>query len=375
MVCFRCATPNPEVARFCHHCGAVLIMNADRGDFYAAHPSESVRALALVSTLMPHASAHRHHVYRLGIVFALGAAVVAAGFGVLPVALICAGVALPGMLLTYFHDHEVWADEPMTVLALCVGLAAALGVGVGFLGLAISHNGLVSTFRHNLPSIGQLLLQCLLLPAVVFAALQVPPGLVTARPKFRHALDALTLAALSGVALALAESIVVQHGAFSRLTVYGTQAAPDAFIALTLGFAKPIVYACASAIAVMRIRRGADRYVVGLAAGFGLLAIFDTSVATLTSYGQRGTVLIFLITAAEAAVGLLLVRDEAHTALLGEAAEAAQIAPTGAHGGDCANCGLPLLERSAFCLACGTAVAAMPKQHQRTLPPRPSASA
>jgi len=367
MICFRCSTPNPEVARFCHHCGAVLVPEADRADYYAAQPAESVRALALVSTLMPHASANRHHIYRLGLVFAVGAALVAAGFGILPVALVCAGVALPGMLLTYFHDHEVWSDEPAIVIGACVFLAAGIGVGVGFLANLFSNSGLLVTINNALPSTGRLLEECLLLPAVAFVALQIAPSLVTSREKFRHALDALTLAALGGVAFALAESIVIQHGAFSSLTVHNTNAATDAFVALTLGFVKPIIYATAAAVAVMRMRGGANSYLTGLVEGFLLVAIYDTSVATLTSYGQRGVVLTFLIAAALASVGLLSVRNEAHGALLQEAEQAAGIAEPGGFGGFCANCQLPLLAGAAFCLACGTAVAAMPKQHQRSL--------
>lgn len=366
MVCFRCGTPNPEVARFCHRCGAVLVSDARRSDYYAANPAESVRALALVSTLMPHASAHRHHAYRAGIYISLLAALIAAAFGVLPVALVCAGVALPGMLLTYFHDHEVWGDEPATAVALGAGLAAAIGVGLGFLADTFSNNGLLLP-GHALPGTGQLLEECVLLPLVVTVGLQVAPTAITARPKFSHTLDALTFAALGGTAFALTESIVIQHGAFSSITVYSTDAARDAFVALTLGFLKPVVYATAAALAVMRRRSSSEQYVRGLIECFFLVAVYESAVATLSAYGQRGAVLIFLITAAAAAAGLLLVRDEAHRALLAEAEAAVGVGEVGGHGGYCANCQLPLLRGAAFCLACGRAVAAMPKQHQRMI--------
>jgi hypothetical protein len=375
MVCFRCSTANPDVARFCHHCGAVLVPDGDRADFYAANPAESVRALALVSTLMPHASAQRHHVYRLGIAIAIGAALGTAAFGLLPVALVCAGVALPGMLLTYFHDHEVWSDEPVLAIAVSVVLAAALGVGLGFIAIAFSGKDLGFRFHDSLPSTGRLLEESLLLPAIALVVLLIAPAVMTARPKFGHTLDALTFAALAGVALAFAESIVVQHGAFSTTTIHGTDATSDAFVALTLGFAKPIVYATASALVIMRRRSGVKPLAGGILRGFLLVAIYDASVATLTTYGERGTVLIFLIAAVLASVGLLLVRDDVHRALLSEAEDAAGISQPGGYGGLCANCQLPLLQGASFCLACGTAVAAMPKQHQRSLPTTPGMTA
>jgi hypothetical protein len=367
--CVRCSASNPDVARFCYACGDVLVPEARRDDYYAAFPAESVRALALVSTLMPHVSAHRHHLYRLGLTAAVAASIVAAGFGILPVALICAGVALPGMLLVYLHDHEVWSDEPIFVVGIAVLLAAAIGVGVGFLTNDFSNSGFIIGFNNALPSTGQLLEECLLLPAVVLLTLQIAPVVITARPKFSHALDALVTAAVAAVAFALAESIVIQQGAFSGVTVYETDAARDTVIALTLGFIKPVLYATVAAYVVMRFRRDAAAYQRALVIGFLLIAAYDSSIATLSTYVQRGAVLTMVIAAALAGVGLLLVRDEAHRALLGEAEQGARerVGDSVAHGGFCANCQLPLLEGAAFCLGCGTAVKAMPKQHQRLL--------
>lgn len=369
MNCSRCSSLNPEVARFCHKCGAVLIPEADRSDYYAAHPAESVRALALVSTLMPHISAHRHHIYRLGLGLAIGAALVASGFGILPVALICAGIALPGMLLTYFYDHEVWSDEPGIVLGVSIGLAGALGVGIGFLADFFSNNGLLIGFRSSLPDIGQLLEESVLLPAVALTALLVAPTLMTIRPKFKHAIDALTLCALAGAAYSLGETIVIQHGAFSSLTVHDTVAARDAFTALSLGFVKPVIYGTASALALMRVRRRTSWNIVArVIQSYLLIAAYDSSVATLSNFGQEGLVLNFVIASALAVIGLLSVRNEVHGALLEEAEEAAGVTDPSSHGGFCANCQLPLLKGASFCLACGTAVKAMPKQHQRALP-------
>ncbi|MDQ1685705.1 MAG: hypothetical protein QOC82_2442 [Frankiaceae bacterium] len=374
MTCSRCSTVNPELARFCYRCGAGLTTSADRTSHYAASPGEPVRALALVSTLMPHVSGSRHHLYKWGLALAGAASLVASGFGILPVALICAAIALPGVLLMYLYDHEVWSDDPLTVVAACVALAAALGVGIGLLANAFSGSGAIIGLTNNLPSTGRLLELCVVLPLVTLIAVQVAPVIVTSRPRFKHTLDALTFAALGGASLALAESIVVQHGAFSSATVHNTSSARDAFIALTLGFAKPIIYAAAGAITVMRLRRRTSAYPLGLLEGFLLIGVYDSAVATLAIYGDRGVVLTFIIAAITAAVGLIRIRDEAHAALLDEATEAT-VAPAGHYGGNCAECGLPLVAGSAFCLACGTAVAAMPKPHQQHIASYASTSA
>lgn len=374
MKCSRCSTDNPELARFCYRCGAGLSASTDRTGHYAASPGEPVRALALVSTLMPHVAGSRHHLYKLGLALAGIASLVAAGFGILPVALVCAAVALPGVLLMYLYDHEVWSDDPWTVVAMCLGVAGALGVGLGFLANEFSGSGAISGLSNELPSTGRLLELCGLLPLVALIAVQVAPVLVTGRSRFAHALDALTFAALGGASLALAESIVIQHGSFSIDTVHGTSSARDAFIAMTLGFAKPVIYAAAGAITVMRLRRRSNAYPLGLLEGFLLIGVYDSAVATLSIYGDRGAVLTFVIAVVTAAIGLIRIRDEAHAALLDEATKVTATS-AGHFGGNCAECGLPMVAGSAFCLACGTAVAAMPKPHQQHIASYVSTSA
>jgi len=158
------------------------------------------------------------------------------------------------------------------------------------------------------------------------------------------------------------------------VTVHNTSSARDAFIALTLGLAKPVIYGAAGAITVMRLRHRSSAYPLGLLEGFLLIGVYDSAVATLSIYGDRGVVLTFIIAAATAAIGLIRIRDEAHAALLDEAAQATTT-PAGHYGGNCAECGLPLVAGSAFCLACGTAVAAMPKPHQEHIATYASTSA
>src|SRR5271168_1246830 len=93
----------------------------------------SRRPVAVLGTLMPHMHPGRHHVYRDVVALALLAALIAAGLGSLSVALVLTAVALPAAVLVYIHDHRLWHDEPVTVIALSFGLSLLLGVGVGLL--------------------------------------------------------------------------------------------------------------------------------------------------------------------------------------------------------------------------------------------------
>ncbi|MGO9067541.1 MAG: zinc ribbon domain-containing protein, partial [Mycobacterium sp.] len=83
---------------------------------------EPCRAVAVVGTLMPHLAAERHHIYRSLTALALLAALIAAAFGSLSIALVLAAVALPAAVLAYIHDHRLWHDEPLTVIAVTFAL-------------------------------------------------------------------------------------------------------------------------------------------------------------------------------------------------------------------------------------------------------------
>ena len=95
-------------------------------------PQGSRRQVAVIGTLMPHMAPARHHVYRNVTALALLAALIAAGLGSLPVALVLAAVALPAAVLVYIHDHRLWRDEPLTIIVVAFGLSLLLGIGVAF---------------------------------------------------------------------------------------------------------------------------------------------------------------------------------------------------------------------------------------------------
>ena len=375
MDCPNCSTPHAEAARFCARCGTPLHPGIDRGQHFAASPDEPVRALALMSTLMPHLSGRGHHTYRNAVVLALLASLVAAAFGMLSVSLILAAVALPAVLLTYIHDHNVWRDEPFTVIGVGVVLSLVLGVGVGLLENYFTKGALLAAPNHQLPPVITILELGVLVPVVAFVAVLIAPLLVTARPAFGHPIDAVVTCALAGAAFSLGLSVVVQRGAFTHVEATSGDAAHVAFIALTLGFLQPIIFGTAAAVTVMRLHRAGANPVVGVAQGLTLVVCYELATTLLNPYGTRGIVLTTLVALVLAAAGLLAVRDELHNGLLAEA----QAALDGDHPLSrapdtdqiCAHCGAAIDAGAAFCQVCGTATAALPR-HSAPTPTAPA---
>jgi hypothetical protein len=347
----------------------------DRGQHYAAHPDEPVRALAVLSTLMPHLSGRHHHVYRNAIAVALLAALVAAAFGALSIALVLAAVALPAMVLTYIHDHAVWRDEPLTVIGLGFAVSLLLGAAVGVLEDQFTGGALLGADR-GVPPITTILELGVLVPVAGFVAVLVAPLLVTARSAFAHPIDAVVVCTLAGSALSLGLSVVVQQGAFTHIEATAGDPAHVAFIGLTLGFLQPIVFATAAATAVVgwRFSTGAGR-ITGLATGLALIVVYELATTLLTPYGTRGIVLTALAAVIVAAAGLLAARSALHHALLAEAQAALDGGTplSRAPGTDqvCAHCGAGISAGAGFCQACGTATAAL----ARHAPPTTTASA
>lgn len=362
MDCPNCSTPHPDAARFCARCGTPLQPGVDRSRHFAAHPEEPVRALAMMSTLMPHLSGGRHHIYRGAIAIALLAALTAAAFGVLSIALILAAIALPAVVLTYVHDHDVWRDEPATVIGVDFLLSLLLGIGVGLLEDHFTRPVLLAAPNHGLPKLSQVWELGLIVPVVAFVAVLIAPMLTTARSAFRHPIDAVIVCSLSGAALSLGLSVVVQRGAFTHIEATAGDPAHVAFIALTLGFLQPIILATAAAMTVLALRGGGN-VALGLAKGLVLVVLYELATTLLTPYGSRGIVLTTLVALVLAGAGLLGTRDALHAALVTEARDA--LAGNGAVGRApgtqqiCAHCGAAIGAGAAFCQVCGTATAAL----------------
>lgn len=385
MDCPHCGTPHAPAARFCARCGTPLHPHLKRASHYAANPDEPVRALALLSTLLPHMSGRRHHLYRNAVLIALLVAFVAAGFGVLSIALIVPAVALPALVLVYLHDHHIWRSEPAVVVGGGFVLALVFGVLIGLLHNHWTDNNVLDFQASKLPPGSQILELGIVIPVLLFIAVAIGPLVVTARPAFRHALDAVNMSTLAGAAASLGFSVVVQHGAFTDVHWDDSDPGRSAFIALTLGFLQPVIFAAAAALGVMRFRRAKANPVLGIIAGLVLVVLYQLAATLLNPYGTRGVVLTAVIAAFLAAVGVLLMRIELHDGLLQEARAALDsdtvLERSATHGQICTHCGVELSQGAAFCQVCGTAVASQatppspsPTASDATLSPSPSAS-
>lgn len=362
MNCPKCSTPHAEAARFCAHCGTALNAATARAEHFAAMPDQPVRIAAIVSTLLPHLSGRHQYAYRRAIALALFAALIAAAIGSLPVALILAAVALPAIVLTYYQDHNVWRGQPIAVIGIGFVLALALGVGVGLLHNYLGKGSLLSSATGELPSVNRIFQLGILIPVVTYLGLLVAPLLLTARTVFRHPVDALVTSALSGAAFSLGMSVVLQWGAFSAGA--SGDAAHVAFIALTLGFAQPIIFATAAAITVMPLREGLSPG-PGVGRGLVLVVIYQLAGTLLAPFGSRGIVLTAVVALTAAAAGLIGARMALQEALIAEAAEAAGGRKGLAHPAHadeaCAHCGAAMADGDAFCQACGSSTATLPR--------------
>jgi hypothetical protein len=275
---------------------------------------EPGHAVAVLGTLMPHLAAERCHIYRNATALALLAALLAAAFGSLSIALVLAAVALPAVVLTYIHDHNLWR-EPITVIAVTFALSLGLGVGVGFLHTYFTPGIALAAGSYRLPPVSRILELGVLVPAVAFVAVLVAPLLVTGRAAFRHPMDVVVASALSGAALSLGLSLVVQHGAFTHLQATAGDPARVAFIALTLGFLQPIVFATAAAAAVLGLRSAGVNPALRVVQGLVLLVLYGLATTLLAPYGARGIVLTAFGAFVLAGAGLLATRVALHTAV------------------------------------------------------------
>lgn len=292
-------------------------------------PGGSRRPIAVLGTLLPHLHPERHHLYRDVTALALLAALIAAGFGSLAVALVLTAVALPAVVLVYIHDHRLWHDEPITVIVVAFGLSLLLGVGVGLLETHFIHLVVAGSIHYHLPPAPRILELGVLVPVVAYVAVVIAPMVVSARPAFRHPLDVVVAGSLSGAALSLGLSVVVQHGAFTHVQATAGDPAHVAFIALTLGFLQPIVLATAATIAVLGLRRLDVSPVLGVIEGLALVVAYELATTLLHPYGTRGIVLTALATFVLAGMGLAAARTGLDAALLADTGADADVPAAG----------------------------------------------
>lgn len=379
MDCSRCHSAVPDVAHFCHRCGLDLLPESERSKRrFAVNPDEPVASFALVSSIMPREAGRHPQTYRTAFTITLAAALIAAVFGALPIAVLIAAFAIPVVYIVYLYDVNLWEDEPILVVGLGFVLTLVVGglftwLWTGWMPLQAPlpdpSGGLITG-----PNWGAFLIFALLVPVVGEAIRQVGPILLASRPAFDDLMDGVTFGVISGVAYAAADTLV-RHWALITGGLVNPEPGQWATLVLLEGFVKPLVMGTASGLAAAEfsgLGKGYDgftpRYYSGLALAVGVNILYATGVYLLGFVGNSSLAVALQLIWGIALLALLILRLRSvlHIGLTEAALEAA--ANSGSYsegdGGElqfCAHCELPLMAGAAFCTACGASTRARPR--------------
>ncbi len=376
MDCSRCLSPVPDVAHFCHRCGLDLVPGDQRGQRrFALAPDEPVASFALISTIMPREAGRHPQTYRTAFLITLVAALIAAIFGAMPIAVLIAAFAIPIVYITYLYDVNLWEDEPLPVTGLAFALTGVLAVVFTLLwtrllplsaGLRAPDGSLLSG-----PQWQSFLILAILVPVVGEVIRQLGPVMLASRPRFDDLMDGLTFGVVSGVAYACFDTLV-RHWDLLTGGLLAPQPAQFASLVFLEGFIKPLVMGTATGLAVAEfsgLGKGYDGFTpryfaaAGLAVGANVLYATGTYLLGYVGGPSVSLALQVLWGLVVLAVLILRLRTVLHTGLLEGALEAAARGDgtTGTDPGFCARCEMPLLPGSAFCSACGVSTRAWAK--------------
>ncbi len=302
MHCSRCQSPVPEVAHFCHHCGQDLVPGDARGRRrFALQPDEPVASFALISSIMPREAGRHPQTYRTAFTITLVAALVAAIFGAMPIAVLIAAFAIPIVYITYLYDVNLWEDAPLAVTGLAfglTGLAAILftALWTGLLPLTTTLRGPDGDLLGG-PQWGTFLILAILVPVVGEAIRQVGPVLLASRPAFDDLMDGVTFGVVSGVAYACFDTLV-RHWALLTGGLVAPQPAQFASLVFLEGFVKPLVMGTATGLAVAEfsgLGKGFDgftpRYFGGVGLAIGANVLYATGVYLIGYVGSPNVAL------------------------------------------------------------------------------------
>lgn len=381
MKCPRCEAQLPEVAHFCHRCGHDLTHPDEaRRKSFAVKPDEPVASFALVSSIMPRGVGEKPQTYRLALLIALAAALVAAIFGALPIAVLISAFAVPIVYIVYVYDVNLWEDQPVpvTVLAFLLtgGLAAVFLLVLKSLGLlaapipVMNFGGGVSVGGISL---GPLLIALLVIPIVGELIRQIGPVVLASRPQFDDLMDGLTFGIVAGVAYSAADTLVRHWPALTGGFIGINDPGIWASLVFLEGFVKPLLIGTASGIACAEfsgLGRGYDgftgRYARGLAEAIGANILYSGGIyfLGLLENPMLRVMLQMIWGLLIVAVLVIRVRNVLHHGLMEGALEASAREGVGDQPGVgidgelgfCPRCEMPLIANSSFCSACGTTV-------------------
>ncbi|WP_460765209.1 PrsW family intramembrane metalloprotease [Mariniluteicoccus flavus] len=357
---------------------------------FAVKPDEPVASFALVSTIMPRGASERPQTYRLALMISLTAALLAAIFGALPIAVLLAAFAIPVVYIVYLYDVNLWEDEPVIVTALAFVLTGLLGAAFlwavgrfispvtapGFGGLA-GGGGFA-------PQLVPMLVWALLVPVIGELIRQIGPLVLAARPEFDDLMDGLTFGIISGVAFATADTLVRHWGLLTGGFVNQLDPGLWASLIFLEGFVKPLIMGTATGIACAEfsgLGEGYDGFSARWVRGVGEAILANVAYALgiqLLSQLANPTLRVMLQVIwalAILAVLIIRVRTVLHHGLMEAALEAHARQGVGDHEGVgegrlefCPSCEMPLVAGAAFCNACGANSRTRTKAHRDRTP-------
>lgn len=395
MICPRCQSSVPEVAHYCQVCGQDLVPAGERGKKrFAAQPNEPIASFALISSIMPREAGRHPQTYRLAFGITLAAALIAAVFGALPIAVLIAAFAIPVVYLVYLYDVNLWEDSPLPVTGLAFGMTGVLAALFTWLWqlwipVSTSLRDTVTGAPVTGPSVGGFLIIAILVPIVGEAIRQLGPVMLASRPAFDDLMDGVTFGIASGVAYAAFDT-VVRHWALLTGGLVEPQPGTWATLVLLEGFVKPLVMGTATGLAVAEfsgLGKGYDgftpRYYVGVALAVGANIVYATGVYLLGFVGNPNLAVVLQLFWGMILLGLLILRLRTvlHVGLMEGALEAAARSETLGGSGEttsldfCPQCEMPLIESAAFCSACGASTRARPKAAAAAAPRARTAAA
>lgn len=374
--CGKCSRVNPPSARFCAGCGSPVAGTERRP--YAAQPNESVASFALVSTVMPYASAQAARTYKLAFLVGVAIPIIAVLLGQASFAIVTAAFVVPVVFILYLYDVNLWEDEPVLVVLGAFVLSAALAVVFTWLwrawlmsqpGAATANvTGGFNTWAFLIPSV--------IAPIVAVVLMLIGPIILASRPAFDDLMDGLTFGVVSGVAYAAFETLISNWNVIGEGTV-GSSAASWLPVIVNLAFLKPIVYGCAVGIAAAEfsgLGEGYDgfsgRFVVRAVEAMVILVLFNAGLYFSGLLGGSTGLIVGMLWALIVAGAVIVrLRTVLQRALLEGALESAARAESSKWSSSaddfCAECEMPLLVDALFCVSCGASVRARSKDLRR----------
>lgn len=366
VTCHQCDNDVPRL-EFCIRCGDPLndeYSAQARGEQrrrFAAAPDESVRSVAMISTLFPQLPRAEMGHFRLALGIGVALIVGLALAGVFPVALVSAAVLVPLLMVLYLYVVDVYEDEPIWVIAATMLWGAAAGAVYSF-----AARTLVSGSTFGGPDGAAIVTSGVVLPIVEGALMLAGPLVLLPWRRFNDVLDGATFGAASAVSFGGAYVIVQSLAVLGAGLRPAGDPLPWVVQLLSLGVLQPVIAAGAigSAAAAFWLRYRApvtDRHALGLA-GNPAVALLGAAVLLVAAGVGRTTLSLIpqtIVLALVAGVALLWLRRTLHVGLLQEAREIEV-----GRSISCPNCGHPTPEHT-FCGHCGISLRALPRSVTR----------